>query len=566
MCSVAVVTFAVLCWGAASCQQPQSHLVELPQGPVRGYRDTEYPIYAFYDIPYAKAPTGTDRFKGPLPPPVWSGVFEAVDRVILCPQLNEYDLLPANKTMQEDCLTASVYVPETKEKNLPVVIYVHGGGYNSGWGNYLTPKNLVKSEKVIVVTFNYRVGAHGFLCLGTENIPGNAGMKDQVALLRWVKNNIANFGGNPDEVTIAGYSAGSAAVDLLMISKLTKNLFKRVIPESGANIAMFTIQVDPIKNAKEYASFITSDHFEDLNALEKFYQTVSYEQLNSGNVMNSKDSNFYTVPCVERNVGQEMFLEDSPVNILKSGNFTKVPILYGFANMEGLFRMHWFPHWKNAMNEKFSDFLPFDLKFESDNEKEQVAEKVKRFYFGEKLITEESVLGYIDYFTDVLFAYPMLKSVELQLEAGNNQIYLYEYSYYDENTPLVPHTDNVRGATHCAQTYVVLDELNDGIPTIISDELKAHTKVMREIWLNFMTTGMPIPEDSKLPTWRPVGAGQSPYMSLGRTLQVKDSLLKERFLFWADIYEKYYFNPSAPPQTMGIDMTTKEVEVTVSVE
>ncbi|XP_034824124.1 para-nitrobenzyl esterase-like [Maniola hyperantus] len=547
MCSVAFVIFAVLCWGAVSCEQPQSRLVELlPQGPVRGYRDTKYGIYAFYDIPYAKAPTGLDRFKGPLPPPVWSEVFEAVDRVIMCPQTDKFDMLPAKRTMQEDCLTASVYVPETKEKNLPVVVYVHGGAYIAGWGNLATPKNFVKSKKVIAVTFNHRLGAHGFLCLGTEHVPGNAGMKDQVALLRWVKNNIAKFGGNPDEVTIAGYSAGSSSVDLLMISKLTDNLFKRVIPESGANIAAFSIQVDPIKSAKEYALLLTSKHFEDLNALEKFYQTVSYEQLNSAKVINRKDSNFYMAPCVERDLGEEMFLDDSPVNILRSGNFKKVPMLYGFANMEGLFRMPFFNHWKNLMNEKFSDFLPADLKFESETEKEQVAEKVKRFYFGEKPINEESVLAYIDYFTDVLFAYSTLKSVKLQLEAGNNQIYLYEYTYYDDDTPPVPYTNNIRGANHCAQTHIVLDGLYNSTETNISDDLKTHTKIMREIWLNFMITGMPIPEDSKLPTWRPVGAGWSPYMSLGRTLQLKDSLLKERTLFWDGIYEKYYFNPIPP--------------------
>ncbi|XP_045761416.1 para-nitrobenzyl esterase-like [Maniola jurtina] len=545
MCSVVVVIFAVLCCGAASSEQPPARLVELPQGPVRGYRDTEYGIYAFYDIPYAKAPTGADRYKGPLPPPVWSEVFEAVDRAIMCPQNEKFELLPDKRTMQEDCLTASVYVPETKEKNLPVVVYIPGGAYIAGWGNLGTPKNLVTSKKVIAVTFNHRLGAHGFLCLGTENAPGNAGMKDQVALLRWVKNNIAKFGGNPDEVTIAGYGSGSSSVDLLVISKLAKNLFKRAILESGASIAVYGLQVDPIKSAKEFASLITSEHFEDLDDLENFYKTVSYEQLSSARVITRRDSNFYMAPCVERDLGEEMFLDDSPVDILRSGNFKKVPMLYGFASMEGLFRMPLFDHWKNFMNSKFSDFLPADLKFKSETEKEQVAERVKRFYFGDKLINEESVLAYIDYFTDTIFAYASLKSVKLQIEAGNNQIYLYEYTYYDDDTPAVPYT-NVRGARHCAQTDIVLDGLFNKTRIDISDDLETHTKVMREIWLNFMTTGMPVPEDSKLPTWRPVGADWSPYMSLGKTLELKDSLLKERALFWDDIYEKYYFNPIPP--------------------
>ncbi|CAH2229600.1 jg27432 [Pararge aegeria aegeria] len=495
-----------------------------------------------------------EECKGPLPPPVWSEVFEAVDREIMCPQNNLFGMLPTSKTMQEDCLTASIYVPETNKKNIPVVVYVHGGAYVMGWGNMIKPKNFVKSKRVIAVTFNYRLGAHGFLCLGTKDVPGNAGMKDQVALLRWVQNNIAKFGGDPDEVTIAGYSAGSSAVDLLMISKLTDNLFKRVIPESGANTAVFSVQVDPIKNAKEYANLISSKNFDDLDALEKFYKTVSYDELYSGNVINRTDSIFCMSPCVERDLGEEIFLDDSPFNILKSGNYKKLPMLYGFANMEGLFRVPLFDNWKSLMNAKFSDFLPADLKFNSDAEKEQVAEEVKRFYFQDKSTDEEKVLSYIDYFTDVIFAYATLRSIKLQLEAGNNQIYLYEYSYYDDDTPVVPYTKNIRGANHCAQTNVVLDGFYNVNKTNISDDLKKHTKIMREIWLNFMTTGVPVPESSDLPTWLPVGVNWSPHMSLGRTIELKGSLLKERTQFWDDIYDKYYSNPLPPTSLLHTEL------------
>lgn len=136
--------------------------------------------------------------------------------------------------MKEDCLIANVYIPDTEDKNLPVYVYVHGGAFQLGWSNMLVPKALVSEHTIIIVTFNYRVGIHGFLCLGTEDAPGNAGMKDQVALLRWVKKNIPNFGGNPDDVTIGGHSSGSASVDLLMLSKSAEGLFNKVIPESGA--------------------------------------------------------------------------------------------------------------------------------------------------------------------------------------------------------------------------------------------------------------------------------------------------------------------------------------------
>ncbi|XP_047538355.1 cholinesterase 1-like isoform X1 [Vanessa atalanta] len=536
------------------CDDPPSRLVYLSQGPVRGYKDLDLDLFVFYGIPYAKAPTGYEKFKAPLQPPTWSEPFEAVEKNIKCIQANYINITGTNS--QEDCLIANIYVPEKIDRKLPVVVYVHGGAYIIGWGSLLEPKNLVKSNKVIAVTFNYRLGAHGFLCLGTKDVPGNAGMKDQVALLRWVNKNIAKFGGNPDEVTIAGYSAGSSAVDLLMISKMAQGLFKRVIPESGANTAAFSIQSDPIMNAKEYAKLINFENVEDFNALEEFYKTESIEVLNSPNVMERKDSTFLMSPCVERDVGQERFLDDNPVQILKSGNYKKLPMLYGFAEMEGLFRMPLFEVWKDQMNVKFSDFLPHDLKFTDENEKEQVANKIKQFYFGNKMVGDETVQGYIDYFTDIIFAYPTLRSIKMHVENGNNQIYLYEYSFVDHNGPINPHT-NIRGADHCSQTQAVLDGLwTEKDEKLISSDYKKIKSVVRELWLNFMTTGNPVPADSKLPAWQPVGTEWSPHMSINRTLEMRGSLLKKRTLFWEEIYDKYYRFPLIPT-----DPFSKKIEL-----
>ncbi|XP_047538363.1 esterase FE4-like [Vanessa atalanta] len=536
------------------CADPESRLVQLDQGPVRGYKDVNEGIFVFSSLPYATAPTGRDRFKAPLQPPTWSEPFEAVEKNIKCIQANYINITGTNS--QEDCLIANIYVPEKIDRKLPVVVYVHGGAYIIGWGSLLEPKNLVKSNKVIAVTFNYRLGAHGFLCLGTKDVPGNAGMKDQVALLRWVNKNIAKFGGNPDEVTIAGYSAGSSAVDLLMISKMAQGLFKRVIPESGANTAAFSIQSDPIMNAKEYAKLINFENVEDFNALEEFYKTESIEVLNSPNVMERKDSTFLMSPCVERDVGQERFLDDNPVQILKSGNYKKLPMLYGFAEMEGLFRMPLFEVWKDQMNVKFSDFLPHDLKFTDENEKEQVANKIKQFYFGNKMVGDETVQGYIDYFTDIIFAYPTLRSIKMHVENGNNQIYLYEYSFVDHNGPINPHT-NIRGADHCSQTQAVLDGLwTEKDEKLISSDYKKIKSVVRELWLNFMTTGNPVPADSKLPAWQPVGTEWSPHMSINRTLEMRGSLLKKRTLFWEEIYDKYYRFPLIPT-----DPFSKKIEL-----
>nr|AJN91198.1 carboxylesterase [Cnaphalocrocis medinalis] len=554
MRSAVVLWCLVVCVGLSESHDREERLVRISQGPVRGYKEAADDFFGFYGIPYATAPTGKHRFKAPLPAPEWLSTFEAVQKNIVCPQVIVPYLIGEDAMVQEDCLVANILVPDTNETNLPVAVYVHGGGFQIGHGRMFMSKKILNHKKFIIVNFNYRLGAHGFLCLGTEAVPGNAGMKDQVALLRWVKKNIANFGGNPSEVTIWGSSAGSSAVDLLMLSPSTKGLFNKVIPESGANLAAFSVQTDPIANAIEYALLQNLTDVENIHTLEEFYTSAPIGALFKNSFIDRKDSTFVFSPCVERKTKEEAFLEDSPYNILKSGKYEKVPILYGFANMEGLMRIALFDMWKENMNEKFSDFLLPDLQFRNNDEKEKVSEKVKEFYFGDKKITEENVIDYIDYFSDVIFTYGTLRAVGLHVNAGHDKVYLYEYSYVNEmdnvNSPLVPHTNNVRGANHCSQSAAVFDGL--GLVRVDEDTLpKEYQDVkqyLRQMWTNFITTGSPVPSGSSLPKWPAARAQGSPYMSLGATPQLRtDALLNKRVRFWDGVYERHYRAPQPPP-------------------
>ncbi|KAI5642277.1 carboxylesterase family domain-containing protein [Phthorimaea operculella] len=541
---------AITC-ALAQTEDRNSRTVEVQQGKIRGYRDPEGGLYTFHNVPYATAPTGKDRFKAPLPAPVWINTLEAVDRGVVCPQLDLTVVGIFNKTMQENCLIANVYVPETDEKNLPVVVIVHGGAYLAGFGNAMTPTHMVRTKKVIYVTFNYRLGVQGFLCLGTPDAPGNAGMKDMVALLRWVKRNIASFGGNPDDVTIDGYSAGSSAVDLLLLSKAAKGLFHRAIPESGANVAMWSVQVDPIANAKEYAKsehgFENSD---DIYALEDFYKSLPYDEMYKSGIelMFKNKNNFLFSPCVERDTGVEKFLDDAPVNILKKGDYNKVPVLYGFADMEGLFRVGiGYEYFMGELNEKFSEHLPHDLEFKDEEEKQKVANKVKKFYFGDKKIDNDTILEYIDYYTDIIFAYPMLRSLRLQVEAGNDQIYLYQFSYPFENPAPEGVKVKLEGSNHCAQTGAVMDGLARTQEKDLPSEVLKIKSITREFWFNFITTGKPVPAGSDLPAWPAAGKDRSPYMDITNSPQLLGELLPERTQFWDAIYEQYYRAPTPPP-------------------
>lgn len=430
--------------------------------------------------------------QAPRPGPVWMQPLEAVDRKIICPQGNFPSLDLSTYAMQEDCLVANIYMPDTEETNLPVLVYVHGGGYQVGFGCLYSQKSLVQSKRIIAVNFNHRLGAHGFLCLGTEGAPGNAGMKDQVALLRWVKENIANFGGNPDDVTIAGGSAGSTAVDLLMLSEMTQGLYSKVIPESGAGIGPWTIQLDPIQIAKRFARKNNFTEVDDIYALEEFYTTVPYDILFEDLSEDSTDISMTFTPCIERNIGVETFLESTPVDILQQRQYTKSPVLYGFTNMEGFIYLASFETLKNKMNDKFSDYLPPDLQFKSEEEKTEIANLVKEFYFGIDPIGEDNVENFVKYYTDIMFGYPHLRSTQLQTDAGNKFLYLYEYNFpspaLDDEVPEV--MKRVQGAPHCAQSSAIYDS---AIPALApSDSRPEYIKMqetLREMWLNFITNG-----------------------------------------------------------------------------
>ncbi|XP_022828849.1 juvenile hormone esterase-like [Spodoptera litura] len=514
-----------------------SRVVSTAQGPVRGRLLPGGGVYGFYNIPYASAPTGADRYKAPRPPPTWLTIFEAEDRKIICPQ----HFVTQTMNVQEDCLVVNVFVPDTDEANLPVHVYVHGGAYQFGFGLQEKFTELVKSKKKISVSFNYRLGVHGFLCLGTEAAPGNAGLKDMVALLRWVNTNIASFGGNPDDVTLSSCSAGSGSLDFLTVSSLTEGLFKKVIQESGTVIGAVGTQVDPIQNARNYATVLNFDNVNDLNSLEEFYKSVTIQQLISRTdaILNNEGVTSRFGPCVERDLGQEIFISDTPMNILSRGNYTKVPRMYGFTTMDGSVRLSVFDTWKEMMNEKFSDFLPSEFHFDSEEVKEQVAQRVKQFYFGDSPVGEHNFVSYLNYNTDVLFAFPMLRTLSTRVGALGDPIYLFEYSFVDENSPGFPQTDEI-GARHCSQEMIVAD----GDVTAATNEYKRMQEIMRDYWMNFISNGYPSSSDPSLPTWTPANAQRSPHMSLGRQIVLRDSSpIPERAAFWDELFDEYFRGP-----------------------
>ncbi|CAN7943986.1 unnamed protein product [Ixodes hexagonus] len=234
--------------GQVVCELPH---VRIDSGLIAGTRVPvgDKDVEAFLGIPYAVPPFGELRFRKPQPSLPWNGTYNATSKPSPCWQLDLHFMdngFLNYSSASEDCLYLNIWRPvssclktDSCDKMLPVVVFIHGGAFQ--WGDsslfLYDPANFVAMSDVVFVTFNYRLGIFGFLSLDTADEPGNIGLWDQNLALKWVQKNIANFGGDPNEVTLSGQSAGSISVGLHAISPHSQGLFKRVILQSGTQLS-----------------------------------------------------------------------------------------------------------------------------------------------------------------------------------------------------------------------------------------------------------------------------------------------------------------------------------------
>jgi para-nitrobenzyl esterase len=236
----AVVSSASVLLTACSAAAPEpapplAELVAVEQGELLG--TTAGSVLRYLGIPYAAPPVGERRWEPPEPPQSWNGTRPAIEPGARCAQLPAPPGTPHATTGSdtEDCLTLDVTVPAgtTADARLPVLVWIHGGGFNAGSGSDTDPRRLAGAGPLVVVTLNYRLGIFGFFGLPGLDGSGSFGLLDQQAALTWVRRNIAAFGGNPDNVTLAGESAGADSVCGHLTSPRATGLFRRVIMQSG---------------------------------------------------------------------------------------------------------------------------------------------------------------------------------------------------------------------------------------------------------------------------------------------------------------------------------------------
>jgi carboxylesterase type B len=216
----------------AAPSRAASLVVQTEGGTVEG--NVALGVENFLDIPYAAAPVGELRWSPPQPPAHWSDVRPAKEYGSYCPQLKTLD--SANRVVNEDCLDVNVQRPigTPADAKLPVYVYIHGGGYVTGSGNKDGQDRIVRTNPMVGVTLNYRLGALGFLALPSFTGGGDFGFEDQQAALGWVKRNIGAFGGDPENITIGGESAGGWSVCAHLVANGSRGLFNKAVIQSGA--------------------------------------------------------------------------------------------------------------------------------------------------------------------------------------------------------------------------------------------------------------------------------------------------------------------------------------------
>ena len=436
-------------------------------------------ILCFKGVPFALPPTGDRRWRKPVPAPDDDGIYEAYYNG-KSPIQTEWKTEQASYYPQgEDCLYLNIWLNSSDTStNKTAMVFFHGGAY--GWGGTADPMydgaNFVKAHPdIIMVTAAYRTGLMGFVDFsklkGGENFPDapNLGIYDQIESLRWVQKNISAFGGNPDNVTIFGESAGGGSVSLLAMIPQAKGLFNRIIAESGSVALTFS--------KKECRGFterlIRESGLHDMDSLMR----LSEEQLV---VLNAKLNLYNNFPQRDGKL-----IPINPYEPYRLGATKDVDILIGTNADEA-----------NYWVEEIGGIVPFrfsiPVKFENDLrllEKDDHA-RVKHFLSLQKG-KGHSIWRMAEFYDEMMFRLPAVRQAEYHSQSGG-RVYMY---YWTEPSTLAFH-----GACHAVELAYVFGNIDETIYTGSPADEQLAARVM-EMWANFARTGNPSTEKLHWPLY-----------------------------------------------------------------
>ncbi|KAJ4438848.1 hypothetical protein ANN_14801 [Periplaneta americana] len=313
-------------------------------------------------------------------------------------------ILPTKKIVS-DALAVMFQLPGESNGFLhAVMVWIHGGGFSIGDGNsWIYGPDYLVAEGVVLVTINYRLGPLGFLSTGDSVIPGNNGLKDQVMALRWVQQNVAQFGGDPGNVTIFGSSSGGSCVHFHMLSAMSEGLFHHAISQSGSAMNSWAMDEDPQRLAFHLGEVLGCRTNDSVILAEFLRATPIRRIMEALDKVKQKEVQFrgkcLFTPVIERGrvEGEEAFLEESPVDLMNQGRFHKVPLITGITSHEGLIMLKEIlmnPQQLELYNKNFEQLVRRILRIVkvNDNQLKIAARKIKQFYFGDRPLCQDTLL------------------------------------------------------------------------------------------------------------------------------------------------------------------------------
>ncbi|XP_053459590.1 cocaine esterase-like isoform X3 [Nycticebus coucang] len=507
-------------------QDPASPIRTTHMGQVRGslthVKGTDMGVHTFLGIPFAKPPVGPLRFAPPEPPESWSGVRDGTSHPAMCLQdltsvnagvQSLFNVTMPSIPMSEDCLYLSIYTPaHTHEgSNLSVMVWIHGGGLVTGMASMYDGSMLAALEDVVVVTIQYRLGVLGFFSTGDKHATGNWGFLDQVAALRWVQQNIAHFGGNPDCVTIFGGSSGGISVSLHVISPMSRGLFHGAIMESGV-----ALQPGLMVSSSDKVSMMVAN----LSACGQVNSEALVGCLRGKNeeeiLAISKAFKFFP------GVVDGSFLPKHPEELLASADFQPVSSIIGVNNDEygwlipkalGIYEP-----WKETDREAWKDIV--QKAFQILMLPSEFSGLLLEEYMGDSGHPQ-----YQEMMEDCFFMIPALRVAHSQ--CSHAPVYFYEFQHRSSFfTAIKP--PQVK-ADHGDEVFFVFRTLLWNEDIEITEEEELLSRKMMKYWANFARNGNP--NGDGLPHW-PVFDQEEQYLQLDIQPTVGRALKAHRLQFW----------------------------------
>jgi para-nitrobenzyl esterase len=496
------------------------NIVNTKQGKLQGAKEND--LFVFKGVPFAAPPVGNLRWMPPQPVSSWKGVRPALEYGTIAPQnpMPEGFIGQRKPELQsEDCLYLNLYTPGLDNKKRPVMVWIHGGAFSLGSGSeamYRSGK-IAQRGDVVLVTTNYRLGALGFLNLdkvtgGKIPSTGNEGLLDQVAALTWVKDNIENFGGDPDNVTIFGESAGGMSVSCLMVLPKARGLFHRAIIESAVGAIGRPLE-NSIYTAETFLK-IAEISVDDTPGLMK----MPIQKILDVQTKVAGETDQGEAPCIP--VADGVIMPLMPLETFLKGKAAKVPTLIG-SNLDEqkLFSL------MNPLHAKMDDSML--IKLLSRNVPEKDIPMIIDIYKREKEKRGENIRPFDLYSainTDIMFRNIALHITEAQKDNG---IPAYNYLF----TWKSPAAGGIFGATHALEVGFVFGTMDDMFCGTgpAADRLAER---MQDAWTAFARTGDPSCES--IGDW-PVYGTERKTMIISEDCRVEKAVYEEERKIWEKV-------------------------------